>query len=285
MALKIFLNGRIISQSEAAVSVFDHGVLYGDGVFEGIRQYSGKVFRKRAHLVRLYESAHTLRLPIPMTIEEMDKALEDTLAANNLRDSYIRLVVTRGIGALGISPRNCETPSVFIICDKIQLYPKEMYENGMAIITASTIRSHPNSLSPKIKSLNYLNNIMAKWEAIDAGVPEAMMLNHLGFICECTGDNIFFVKNGKLFTPSEDCGILIGVTRQAVIDLAGQAGIPVVETHLTRHDFYVADECFVTGTGAEICPVTSIDKRVIGNGKVGLITKQLTEAFHILVNQ
>lgn len=284
MALKIFMNGRIVPQAEANVSVYDHGLLYGDGVFEGIRQYSGKVFQKRAHLVRLYESAHSLRLQIPMTMEEMDKALEDTLAANNLRDSYIRLIVTRGIGALGISPRNCETPSVIIICDKIQLYPKEMYETGMAIITASTIRSHPNSLSPKVKSLNYLNNIMAKWEAIDAGVPEAMMLNHMGYVCECTGDNIFIVKNGKLLTPAEDCGILVGVTRQAVIDLARQAGITVSETHLTRHDFYVADECFVTGTGAEICPVTAIDKRVIGSGKVGAVTRQLTEAFHRLVN-
>ncbi len=211
---------------------------------------------------------------------ELGKAVEETLAANEFQDCYIRLVVTRGMGYLGISPKNCETPSVFIITDTIQMYPEEMYRDGMAIITASTIRNHPNSLSPKIKSLNYLNNILAKWEAIDAGVPEAVMLNHLGYVCECTGDNIFIVKDGCLVTPAEESGVLVGITRHVVMGLAKAAGIPVVERNMTRFDLYIADECFLTGTGAEVVPVTSIDNRKIGDGKVGEITKKLMAAFH-----
>ncbi|HUO10343.1 MAG TPA: branched-chain-amino-acid transaminase [Phycisphaerae bacterium] len=278
--LLVWLNGKLVPKGEAKISVYDHGMLYGDGVFEGIRQYNGRVFEKQAHLKRLFESAQAIRLKIPFTMEQLSAALEETLAANKLRDCYIRLVVTRGIGYLGISPKNCETPSVFIIADSIQMYPAEMYQNGMSIITASTIRNHPNSLSPKIKSLNYLNNILAKWEAIDAGVPEAVMLNHLGYVCECTGDNIFIVKDGVLVTPSEESGVLMGITRQAVMGIARAAGISVVEKNLTRFDLYVADECFLTGTGAEVIAVTMIDNRKIGDGKVGAVTKQLMEGFH-----
>ncbi len=275
----IWLDGKLVPKHEAKISVYDHGLLYGDGVFEGIRQYNGRVFQKQAHLKRLFESAQGIRLKIPQTPEQLSQAIEETVAANKFRDCYLRLVVTRGIGYLGISPKNCATPSVFIIADTIQMYPEDTYKNGMAVITASTIRNHPNSLSPKIKSLNYLNNILAKWEAIDAGVPEAVMLNHLGYVCECTGDNIFIVKDGELQTPQEDSGVLIGITRQVVMSLARAAGIRVAEKNLTRQDLYVADECFLTGTGAEVVPVTSIDKRSIGDGKVGVITKRLMEAF------
>jgi branched-chain amino acid aminotransferase len=273
--------------------VYDHAVLYGDGVFEGIRQYNGRVFEKDAHLKRLYESAQGIRLKIPYPFEQLSAALEETLAVNKLRDCYIRLVVTRGVGYLGVSPKNCAQPSVFIIADSIQMYPEETYQKGMAIITASVIRNHPNSLSPKIKSLNYLNNVLAKWEAIDAGVPEAVMLNHLGFVCECTGDNIFLVKNGQVITPPEESGILVGITRQAVMTLqqdhvarnAGGREFPVIEKNITRQDLYVADECFLTGTGAEIVPVTMIDSRRIGEGKVGPITRRLMEAFHRKVRE
>jgi branched-chain amino acid aminotransferase len=286
MDLKVWLDGKLLPKREATISVYDHGLLYGDGIFEGIRQYNGRIFEKEAHLKRLYESAQGIRLKIPYTREQLSQALEETLAANKLRDSYIRLVVTRGVGYLGISPKNCETPSVTIITDTIQMYPKEMYENGMAIITASTIRNHPNSLSPKIKSLNYLNNVMAKWEAIDAGVPEAVMLNHLGYVCECTGDNIFIVKDGALLTPPEDAGILVGITRQAVLGLAREAKIPAYERAMTRFDLYVADECFLTGTGAEVVPVTMIDNRRIGGtGVVGPMTRRISEAFHKKVRE
>lgn len=285
MELLIWIDGALLPKQEAKISVYDHGLLYGDGVFEGIRAYNGKIFEKTAHLQRLYDSARAIRLTIPYSPEQLAAALEEVLAANKARDAYIRLVVTRGVGYLGISPVNCARPTVFIIADTIQMYPEEMYQNGMAIITASTIRNHPNSLSPKIKSLNYLNNILAKWEAVDAGVPEAVMLNHLGYVCECTGDNIFIVKDNTLITPAEESGILVGVTRQVVIDLAHSAGIPVKEINLTRYDLYTAHECFLTGTGAEIIPVTSIDKRLISGGKVGPITRKLTAAFHRKVRE
>jgi len=279
MERKIWFNGSIVPASQANISVYDHGLLYGDGVFEGIRQYNGRVFEKGAHLKRLFESAHAIRLQVPYTLEQLSEAIEETLAANGLRDSYIRMVVTRGPGTLGISPQNCGAACAFIIADTIQMYPAEMYETGMSIITASTTRTHPNSLSPKIKSLNYLNNVMAKWEAIDAGCPEAVMLNHLGFVCECTGDNIFIVKNGRLITPPEESGILVGVTRQAIIDIATTAGIPVDEKNITRYDLYIADECFLTGTGAEVIPVTKIDNRVIGAGSPGTMTEQLMTSY------
>ncbi len=278
--LLVWLDGKLVPKGEAKISVYDHGLLYGDGVFEGIRQYNGRVFQKEGHLKRLFESARAIRLEIPYTAAELGAAIEETLAANKFKDCYIRLVVTRGIGYLGISPKNCERPSVVVITDTIQMYPEEMYRDGMAIITACTIRNHPNSLSPKVKSLNYLNNILAKWEAIDAGVPEAVMLNHLGYVCECTGDNIFIVKNGVLVTPADESGVLMGITRQVVMEIARSEGIVVQERNLTRFDLYISDECFLTGTGAEVVPVTSIDNRKIGDGKVGALTKGLMEAFH-----
>ncbi len=280
MELKVWIDGHLVPQNDAKISVYDHGLLYGDGVFEGIRQYNGRIFEKEAHLKRFWNSAQAIRLPMPYTADQLGKALDETCKANGFEDCYIRMVVTRGIGTLGISPANCKRASVFIIADKIQMYDKELYTRGMAIITASTIRSHPNSLSPRIKSLNYLNNILAKWEALDAGVPEAVMLNHLGYVCECTGDNIFIVKDGELLTPSEESGILVGITRQVVIDLAQAAGIPLRQGNLTRYDLYTADECFLTGTGAEVVPVTKIDNREINNGVVGPITKKIMEAFH-----
>ncbi|MCL2641135.1 MAG: branched-chain-amino-acid transaminase [Phycisphaerales bacterium] len=279
MERKIWFNGSIVPASQASISVYDHGLLYGDGVFEGIRQYNGRVFEKDAHLKRLFESAHAIRLQVPYTIERLSDAIEETLAANGLQDSYVRMVVTRGPGTLGISPMNCGAACAFIIADTIQMYPAEMYATGMSIITASTTRTHPNSLSPKIKSLNYLNNVMAKWEAIDAGCPEAVMLNHLGFVCECTGDNIFIVKNGRLITPPEESGILVGITRQTIIDIASTSGMPVDEKNITRYDLYIADECFLTGTGAEVIPVTKIDNRVIGAGKPGPMTEQLMTSY------
>jgi len=274
------MNGKLVAPQQATVSIFDHGVLYGDGVFEGLRQYHGRVFRLSDHIKRLYASARAIRLEIPYSPEAIKAAIEETLQANKLVDSYIRLVVTRGGGSLDISPATCGTPGVFIIAGSIAMYPEDTYRQGMAIITASTPRIAAAALSPRIKSLNYLNNIMAKWEAIDAGVAEAVMLNHLGFVCECTADNIFIVRDGQLITPAEESGILLGVTRSVVLELAAKAEIPTRQTNLTRYDLYTADECFLTGTGAEIVPVVDVDKRLIGDGKPGAITRQLTQAFH-----
>ncbi len=276
----IWMNGKLVAPQQATVSIFDHGVLYGDGVFEGLRQYHGRVFRLSDHIKRLYASARAIRLEIPYSPEAIKAAIEETLQANKLVDSYIRLVVTRGGGSLDISPATCGTPGVFIIAGSIAMYPEDTYRQGMAIITASTPRIAAAALSPRIKSLNYLNNIMAKWEAIDAGVAEAVMLNHLGFVCECTADNIFIVRDGQLITPAEESGILLGVTRSVVLELAAKAEIPTRQTNLTRYDLYTADECFLTGTGAEIVPVVDVDKRLIGDGKPGAITRQLTRAFH-----
>ena len=276
----IWMNGKLVAPQQATVSIFDHGVLYGDGVFEGLRQYHGRVFRLSDHIKRLYASARAIRLEIPYSPEAIKAAIEETLQANKLVDSYIRLVVTRGGGSLDISPATCGTLGVFIIAGSIAMYPEDTYRQGMAIITASTPRIAAAALSPRIKSLNYLNNIMAKWEAIDAGVAEAVMLNHLGFVCECTADNIFIVRDGQLITPAEESGILLGVTRSVVLELAAKAEIPTRQTNLTRYDLYTADECFLTGTGAEIVPVVDVDKRLIGDGKPGVITRQLTRAFH-----
>ena len=276
----IWMNGKLVAPEQATVSIFDHGVLYGDGVFEGLRQYNGRVFRLTDHIKRLYASARAIRLDIPYQAEDLTAAISETLQANKLADSYIRLVVTRGGGSLDISPATCGTPGVFIIAGGIAMYSEETYRQGMAIITASTPRIAAAALSPRIKSLNYLNNILAKWEAIDAGVAEAVMLNHLGFVCECTADNIFIVRDGQLITPAEESGILLGVTRGVVLELAATAGIPTRQTNLTRYDLYTADECFLTGTGAEIVPVVSVDKRPIGSGKPGTMTHQLTDAFH-----
>jgi len=282
--LKIFLNGRIVPVAEATVSVFDHGLLYGDGVFEGIRSYGGKAFRLDEHLKRLEQSARAIRLELPMTREECAKATYDTLKANNITDGYIRLVVTRGVGYLGLSPSRTECPCVFIIASQIELYPKELYEKGMAIISCSVIRNHPNAVSPRIKSLNYLNNILAKIEALDAGVHEAVMYNHQGFVAECTGDNIFVIRDGVVQTPPTAAGLLEGITRDAVIELVNKRGIPFREMNLTRHDLYVADEAFLTGTAAEVIPVTKIDGRPVSAGQPGPITRQLIGDFKNLVN-
>jgi branched-chain amino acid aminotransferase len=279
----INLNGDLVARTEAKVSVYDHGLLYGDGIFEGIRIYSGKVFRLHEHIERLYESAKHLLLEIPWPAQQMTEEVLRTVAANKKHDGYIRLVVTRGVGSLGIDPNRCERPQIIIIVDDISLYPAKMYEEGMEIVTSSYIRCHPNTISPRVKSLNYLNNILAKIEAIRAGCPEALMLNHLGEVAECTADNIFLVKHGILRTPPITAGILEGITRDAVIELAHAAGITVQEIALTRHDVYAADELFLTGTGAEVVPVVKVDARVIGQGKPGPITRQLRERYQVLV--
>lgn len=280
MSLQIFINGKLYDKEDAKISVYDHGLLYGDGVFEGMRSYGGKVFRHREHLERLWKSARAIMLEIPMTMDEVEAAVNDTLATNNITDGYIRLVVTRGAGSLGIDPNRTSDPQVIIITDKITLYPEEYYENGLEIVTVSTIRNHPAALSPRIKSLNYLNNVMAKIEGLQAGCEEALMLNHNGEVAECTGDNIFIVRDGELLTPSVDAGILEGITRQTVIDLAREAGVPVRETTLTRHDIFIADECFLTGSAAEVVPVVKLDSRVIGTGQPGPITRDLKTRFH-----
>ena len=278
--MKIYLSGKLVDKEQAVVSVFDHGLLYGDGVFEGIRVYSSRVFLLKAHIERIYESAKAIRLTIPLTPAEMTQAVKDTVAANNITDGYVRLIVTRGAGSLGLDIRKTSNPQTIIIADTITLYPRETYENGMTLITASTIRNHPGALSARIKSLNYLNNILAKIEGTDAGTVEALMLNHKGEVAECTGDNIFILKSGVLKTPSTDAGILEGITRNAVLQLARDAGIPTQETTLIRHDLYVADEMFLTGTAAEVVPVVSLDGRLIGDGKPGPITRRLLELFH-----
>jgi len=282
MSRKVYINGQLVPQQEAKVSVFDHGLLYGDGVFEGLRVYGGKVFRLREHVVRLYESAKAIWLEIPMSVDAMCDAIDQTVAANGITDGYVRAVVTRGEGTLGLDPTKCSRPQVILIADAITLYPQEYYEHGLEIVTVSVIRTHPAALSPRIKSLNYLNNILAKIEGLQCGSIEALMLNHKGEVAECTGDNIFLVRHGALYTPPLDAGILAGVTRGAVIELAREAGIGVDEVPLTKHDVYVADECFLTGTAAEVVPVVKVDSRTIGNGKPGPITRDLKERFHKL---
>ena len=282
---KVWINGELFDKADAKISVFDHGLLYGDGVFEGIRVYGGKVFRLREHIDRLYESARHILLEIPLAREAMTQAVLDTVRANAKHDGYIRLVVTRGSGSLGLDPGKCSNPQVIVIVDDISLYPVEFYEKGLEVITASIIRNHPNALNPRIKSLNYLNNILAKIEAVRAGCQEAIMLNHNGEVAECTGDNIFVVKRGVLRTPHLVAGILEGVTRNAVLELAREAKIPVQEMPLTRHDVYSSDECFLTGTAAEVVPVVKCDGRPIGSGKPGPITRQLRERFHQLARQ
>ena len=279
----IFMNDRLVPEDEAKVSVFDHGLLYGDGVFEGLRSYAGTVFRLDAHLDRLWASARAICLEIPLSKAAVAKAVNDTLAANKLVDGYVRLVVTRGAGSLGLDPNRTKNPQVIVIADTISLYPREFYEQGLKIVTAATQRVQSAALSPRIKSLNYLNNIMAKLEGLRAGCVEALMLNHKGEVAECTGDNVFVVRSGVLLTPPPDAGILEGITRNAVMELARAAGIDCREATLTRHDLYTADECFLTGTAAEVIPVVDIDGRTIGAGTPGPITKQLTTAFHTLV--
>jgi branched-chain amino acid aminotransferase len=286
MTPRVYINGKLFDKADAKISVYDHGLLYGDGIFEGIRIYEGKVFRLRQHIDRLYESARAIRLEIPMSREQMLDAVNSTVQANAaLSPGYIRLVVTRGVGYLGLDPRKSGNPQVIIIVESITLYPPELYENGLSIVTVSTIRNHPAALNPRIKSLNYLNNILAQIEAVDAGCFEALMLNHKGEVAECTGDNIFLVKHGVLKTPPLDACILEGITRNAVMDLARAAKIAVQETALTRHDVYTADECFLTGTAAEVVPVVKCDGRQIGSGKPGPITRQLRERFFQLTRE
>jgi branched-chain amino acid aminotransferase len=276
----IYLNGKLVPESEATVSVFDHGLLYGDGVFEGIRVYNGRVFRLREHIARLYHSAQAIALRVPMSQAEMADAVVATCRANDCRNGYIRLVVTRGVGNLGLNPYTCKTPQVIVIAATIQLYPPEFYEQGLRIITVGTVRNHPEAVNPNIKSLNYLNNILAKIEAINSGVQEAVMLNHLGYVSEATGDNIFAIRGTELVTTPSWCGCLIGITRDTVMTIAAENGFTVRETPLTRYDLYTADEVFLTGTAAEIVPVVEIDKRAIGEGAPGPGTRKLTRLFH-----
>ena len=283
-SLKIWINGELHDKEDARISVFDHGLLYGDGIFEGLRSYGGKVFRLDKHLDRLWESAKAIWLSIPLTREAMSEAIYATLRENEIEDGYIRLIVTRGIGTLGLDPNRTSNPQVIIITDKIALYPDEYYENGLEIVSVSVIRNHPAALSPRIKSLNYLNNILAKIEGLQSGCIEALMLNHQGEVAECTGDNIFLVRKGDLLTPPVEAGILEGVTRDAVIELAREAGIHVSETTLTKHDVYIADECFLTGTAAEVIPVVKVDSRTIGTGDPGPVTRDLRERFFKLAH-
>lgn len=278
--MRIWLDGELVNAPEAKISVFDHALLYGDGVFEGIRIYGGRIFKETEHIKRFFESAKAIRLEISRTSQQISDAMYETMAANGIDgDGYIRLVGTRGVGSLGIAISHTACPTVFVIADKISLYPAEVYERGLRCVISSVTRNHPNSTSPRVKSLNYLNNIMAKVEARDAGADEAIMLSHLGHVCECTGDNIFLVRNGELLTPPPSEGILDGITRGVVMELAEKRGIPVFERVLVRHDLYIADECFATGTAAEIVPITEIDHRVVGDGRPGTITKQLTKDF------
>lgn len=282
MSLKVYINGKHYDKEDAKISVYDHGLLYGDGVFEGLRSYGGKVFRLEQHLRRLWDSAQAIWLQIPMSREEVASAIQNTLSINGIQDGYIRLVVTRGAGSLGLDPNKTSHPQVIIITDYIALYPEELYQKGLQIVTASTVRNHAAALSPRIKSLNYLNNILAKIEGLQAGCIEALMLNVRGEVAECTGDNVFIVRDRAVVTPPVDAGVLEGVTREAVMELARQAGLPVSERPLTRHDVYVADECFLTGTAAEVVPVVKVDSRTIGKGTPGPITRDLMERFRKL---
>jgi branched-chain amino acid aminotransferase len=277
--MKIYLDGKLVDEKNAKISVFDHGLLYGDGIFEGIRAYHGRVFKLREHIDRLFYSAKAILLSIPMTHAEVVEAVLITCRKNRIRDGYIRLLVTRGVGGLGLNPNRCKNPSLIIIADKIQLYPGEYYERGLDIITVPTVRNLHSALNPAIKSLNYLNNILAKIEANNGGCEDAIMLNAEGFVSECTGDNIFIVKGKNLMTPPLSAGALYGITRGVVMDLARNQGLTVSEPNLTRYDLFNADECFLTGTGAEVIPVVKIDGRVIGSGQPGPITQDLVHSY------
>ncbi len=281
-AFKVWINGQLYEKQDAKISVYDHGLLYGDGVFEGLRSYGGKVFRLDEHLTRLWNSAKAILLEIPMSRADLARAINDTLSANGITDGYVRLVVTRGAGTLGLDPNRTADPQVIIIADYIAVYPEELYRQGLEIITASTLRNHPQALNPRIKSLNYLNNILAKIECLQADCMEALMLNHKGEVAECTADNIFLVRDGVLLTPPTDAGVLEGITRESVIGLARDSGREVREVSLTRHDVYIADECFLTGTAVEVIAVVKVDSRPIGDGKPGPITRDLKERFHKL---
>lgn len=283
MSRKIWLDGSIVDESEAKISVFDHGILYGDGIFEGIRFYEGRVFRLTEHIERLFLSAKAILLKLPWTVEEVCEYTLDTIRANGLKDGYIRLVITRGVGDLGLNPYLCEVPSMFIIASGITLYPDELYENGLEVVTCSTRRPTPASLSPQVKSLNYLNNVMAKVEALKAGAKEGLMLNEQGYVAECTGDNVFIVKKGEVITPPVSDGSLDGITRQVIFDLCRELGISIREASLTRYDIYTADESFLTGTAAETIPMVMLDEREIGNGRPGELSLKLIHAFRKLV--
>lgn len=278
--MKIYMNGKLVPEKAAKVSVFDHGLLYGDGVFEGIRSYNGRVFMLDEHIVRLFRSAKAIDLKIPMTQAGVAKAVVRTCKANRVMNGYIRLVVTRGVGSLGLNPYTCATPQIIIIAGSIQLYPKKLYDEGLSIVTVGTIRNHTESVNPQIKSLNYLNNILAKIEAINSGCMEAVMLNPQGFVAEATGDNIFVIRGNTLLTPPTWCGTLEGITRNVVMKLAAEAGMDVREDVMTRYELYTADEVFLTGTAAEVIPVVKIDRRSIGSGTPGPVTRQLAKTFN-----
>jgi branched-chain amino acid aminotransferase len=285
MAIKVWIDGEYFEKDQAKISVFDHGLLYGDGVFEGIRVYGGEIFKCEEHVKRLYDSAKAIWMEIPMSPEDLSSQMYDCLKTNGLSDAYIRLVVTRGKGDLGLDPRKCPKPTIIIIADSITLYPEEFYQNGLELVTASSPRIPPESLNPRVKSLNYLNNILAKIEGIQAGVIEVLMLNHLGFVAEGSGDNVFVVRDGKVCTPPIEAGILEGITRNAVMDLAREAGREVLETNISRYDVYTADEMFLTGSAAEVIPAVKVDGRIIGDGKPGPITRELRAAFMKLVGR
>jgi branched-chain amino acid aminotransferase len=283
--LQIYIDGKFYSEADAKISVFDHGLLYGDGIFEGIRFYNGRVFRLEEHLERLWDSAHSICLEIPMSMNEMTEALLETIRQNELRDGYIRLLVTRGIGNLGLNPAQCKQPSVIIIASTIALYSPEIYEKGLTVVTSATRRTSPGALNPAVKSLNYLNNVMARIEANLAGADEALMLNDAGNVAECTADNIFVVKRGQIFTPPIAASALRGITRLVVFEMAAELGIKITEADITRHDVFIADECFLTGTAAEIIPVIKADGRLIGNGKPGPISARMIARFRQLTRE
>src|SRR3954452_10758530 len=284
-APKIYIDGEFFGEKDAKISVFDHGLLYGDGIFEGIRFYNGRVFRLEEHLERLWDSARSICLEIPMSMPAMTEALLETIRQNDLRDGYVPLVVTRGVGNLGLNPVQCKKPSVIIIAATIALYPAEIYARGLTVITCATRRTSPSSLNPAVKSLNYLNNVMARIEANLAGADEALMLNEAGNVAECTADNVFVIKHGQIFTPPISAGALRGITRSVVFDVAAELGIKITETDVTRHDVFIADECFLTGTAAEVIPVVKADGRTIGTGKPGSITSRMIARFRELVRE
>ena len=280
--MKVYIDGKFLDEKNARISVFDHGLLYGDGIFEGIRAYNGRVFKLQEHIDRLFYSAKAILLRVPLSPPQITEAVLETCRRNKVRDGYIRMLVTRGVGGLGLNPNKCRAPSIIIIADRIQLYPPEYYERGLDLITVPTMRNLHSALNPAIKSLNYLNNILAKIEANNGGCEEAIMLNAEGFVAECTGDNIFIVKAGHIFTPPLSAGALYGITRSVVIELAQEASMTVREPNLTRYDLFNADECFLTGTGAELIPVVKIDGRIIGTGKPGPVTRSLVRKYKAL---
>lgn len=282
---RIYIDGEFFAEEDARISVFDHGLLYGDGIFEGIRFYNGRVFRLKEHLDRLWDSARSICLEIPISISAMTEAVLETVRQNDMREGYIRLIVTRGVGNLGLNPAQCKKPGVIIIAAPIALYPPEMYQRGLTVVTCATRRTSPSSLNPAVKSLNYLNNVMARIEANLAGADEALMLNEAGNVAECTADNVFVIKHGQIFTPPISAGALRGITRAVVFELAAELGIRITETEITRHDVFIADECFLTGTAAEVVPVIKADGRMIGNGSPGSITTRMIARFREITRQ